>query len=187
ISAGMHWLRQLLGSTRSGSATAQWRQDWSAAAAALDAAAAGALRERLAQLVSAPDDDLEIEREMLDGLEQLLRFAADAAAHGLPAVATGHRVVGADRCHFSAPVSMPDDPAQPSGRLLLTNTRAVFVGGSRGITLPWHAVAQPVQNDRDLILVRIDGAALHRFRCNSYEDVLTASFVARRLAGGRRV
>lgn len=183
----MHWLRRLLGSTRGGSAAAQWRQDWSAAAAALDEAAVRTLRDRLALLGRGPDDDLEIEQEMLDGLEQLLRFAAHAAAHGLPTVVTGHRIVGADRCHFTAPVSMPDDAAQPSGRLLLTNTRAVFVGGARGVTLPWHAVAEPVQNDRDLILVRIDGTALHRFRCNSYEDVLLAAFVARRLAGSRRV
>ena len=183
----MHWLRRLLGSTRGGSAATQWRQDWTAAAAAPDDAAVRALRERLALLPTAPDDDFEIEQEMLEGLEGLLRFAAQAAEHGLPAVDTGHRVVGADRCHFSAPASMPDDPAQPSGRLLLTNARAVFVGGSRGITLPWHALAAPVHSDRDLILVRVDGSALHRFRCNSYSDVLTATFVARRLAGAGRI
>ncbi|HVF80250.1 MAG TPA: hypothetical protein VNA28_18300 [Solirubrobacteraceae bacterium] len=183
----MHWLRRLFGSTRGGSATSQWRQDWTAVAAAPGEAAVRALRERLALLPAGPDDDFEIEREMLDGLEQLLRFAAHAAAHGLPAVDTGHRVVGADRCHFSAPASMPDDPAQPSGRLLLTNARAVFVGGSRGITLPWPALAAPIQSDRDLILVRVDGSALHRFRCNAYADVLTATFVARRLAGARRI
>ena len=183
----MHWVRRLLGSTRSGEAAARWRQDWAAAAAAVDPASVGALRDGLARLASGrPDDDFEIEREMLDGLEHLLRFAA-AAEHDLPIVETGHRVVGSDRCHFSAPASMPDDPAQPAGRLLLTNARAIFVGGSRGVALPWHALAPPRQSDRDLILIRPDRSALHRFRCNSYDDALTAAFVARRLAGGRRV
>ena len=49
---------------------------------------------------------------------------------------------GADRCHFSAPVSMPDDPAQPTGRLLLTSTRAVFAGGARTPALAWHATRE---------------------------------------------
>lgn len=183
----MQWLRRLLGGGSSGAAE-QWRAEWIAAAAAVDPAAVCPLRERLAQLASGrPDDDFEIEREMLDALEHVVRFAAAADEHGLPIITTGHRVVGMDRCHFSAPASMPDDPAQPSGRLLMTNTRAIFVGGSRGVTLPWHAVAAPVQSDRDLILVRLDRTALHRFRCNSYQDALTAGFLARRLASARRV
>lgn len=184
----MQWLRRLLDARSSKGAAARWRQEWRAAAAAVDPAAVRPLRDRLAQLASGrPDDDFEIEREMLDALEHVVRFAAAADEHGLPIVTTGHRVVGTDRCHFSAPASMPDDPAQPAGRLLMTNARAIFVGGPRGVTLPWHAVAAPVQSDRDLILVRLDRTALHRFRCNSYEDALTAGFVARRLAGARRV
>ena len=124
---------------------------------------------------------------MLDGLEQVLQFAATVDRDGLPAIATGHRVVGADVCHFIAPASMPDDPAQPSGRLLLTNARAIFVGGARGVTVPWHAVTQPHQADRDVVLVRVDGSALYRFRCNSFDDALCGAFIARRLAGPRRV
>lgn len=162
---------------------AEWRQAWQDAAAGADASAARALRARLDQL-EAPAHDLEIEREMLDGLDHLVRFAAAVEENGLPAIATGHRVVGADRCHFSAPASMPDDPAQPSGRLLLTSARAIFVGGARGITVGWHAVAAPVLTDRDLILVRVDGTALYRFRCNSYDDALCGAFIARRLARG---
>jgi hypothetical protein len=139
---------------------------------------------RLDQL-AASNGDLEIEREMLEGLEHVIGFGASVAENGLPAIVTGHRVVGRDVCHFTAPVSMPDDPAQPSGRLLLTNARAIFVGGARGVTVAWHAVVQPLQTDRDLILVRADGAAIYRFRCNSFDDVLCAAFIARRLAGKR--
>ena len=98
-------------------------------------------------------DDLEIEEEMLDALRQLLDLERELAASRLPIVETTHRVVGSDRCHFSAPVSMPDDPAQPTGRLLLTSTRAVFAGGARTPALPWHAAREVVQSGRDLLFV----------------------------------
>jgi hypothetical protein len=181
----MGFLRRLLSARRADRALAEWRTAWAAAAVNPSAEALGELRSSLDQL-SAPDGDLEIEREMLAGLEHAVEFAS-TAAEGLPALATGHRVVGTDVCHFSAPVSMPDDPAQPSGRLLLTNARAIFVGGARGVTLPWHAVSEPVQTSRDVILVRVDGSALYRFRCNSFDDALCAAFVSRRLARPRRV
>jgi hypothetical protein len=82
---------------------------------------------------------------------------------------------------------MPDDPTQPSGRLLLTNARAIFVGGVRGMAVAWHAITQPTQSHRDLILIRTDGSALYRFRCNSFDDAICAAFIARRLAGPKRV
>jgi hypothetical protein len=80
---------------------------------------------------------------------------------------------------------MPDDAAQPSGRLILTSGRAIFVGGARGVTVAWHSVAEPMQADRDLILVRADRETVYRFRCNSFGDALAAAFVARQLAGRR--
>ena len=76
-------------------------------------------------------DDVEIEEEMLDGLERLVALTGELQASRLPSVETTHRVVGTDVCHYSAPASMPEDPAQPSGRLLLTGTRAVFIGGAK--------------------------------------------------------
>src|SRR3989337_647425 len=63
------------------------------------------------------------------------------------------RATGAPRCHFGGPGAMPDDPAQPTGRLLLTSTRAVFAGGARTPALPWHATKEIVQSGRDLIFV----------------------------------
>lgn len=182
----MGWLRRLLKRRDTDEKLKHWRRAWAEAAARPDADKARDLRARLDQL-TASDDDLEIEREMLDGLDHVVEFASAVAGRGLPAVGTGHRVVGTDICHFSAPASMPDDPAQPSGRLLLTNARAIFVGGARGVTVPWHATAQALQTDRDLILVRVDGSALYRFRCNSFDDALCGAFIARRLAGPRRV
>jgi hypothetical protein len=98
-------------------------------------------------------------------------------------------VVGADRCHFSAPVSVPDDPAQPTGRLLLTSTRAVFAGGSRTPPLPWHGVREILQSGRDLIFVlgRAGEDGGQRFRCNSFAEALCGSAIARYLVRQARV
>ena len=127
-------------------------------------------------------DDLEIEQEMLEALERVVALEEAIAAHGLPAIETGHRIAGTDACHFTAPASLPDDPAQPSGRLLLTSSRAAFAGGSASRTVPWHAIAEVTHQDRDILLVRHDRSAAYRFRCNSYGDALCAASIARRLA-----
>jgi hypothetical protein len=77
---------------------------------------------------------------------------------------------------------MPDDPAQPSGRLILTGGRAIFAGGARALTLPWHAVSDVVPQSRDVVLVRRGGDTLHRFRCNVFGDALCAALLARTLS-----
>jgi hypothetical protein len=82
-------------------------------------------------------------------------------------------------------VSLPDDPAQPSGTLLLTNIRAIFIGGSRAVTVPWHAVGRSFPQNRDLVLIRTDREDLHRFRCNSFADALRGAFLARHLSKRR--
>jgi hypothetical protein len=158
-----------------------WRNKWQGASAAPDAAAVVALTADLESL-GLPEEEIEIEREMIEGLDQLVRLQAALAAEGLPIVETGHRVVGTDTCHFSAPSSMPDDPAQPSGRLILTGARAIFAGGARALTLPWHAVTEVVQQGRDVVLVRHDRETLHRFRCNVFADALCAALLSRTLS-----
>jgi hypothetical protein len=168
-----------------------WREAWAAAVTALDTDAVARLEAALRQEPPLADD-LEVEEEMLEALRQLLVLEGELAASRLPSVDTTHRVVGADRCHYSAPVSVPDDPAQPTGRLLLTSTRAVFAGGARTPALPWHAVRDVVQTGRDLIFV-IGGAAARgdasgghdvdgqRFRCNSFAEALSGAAIARHL------
>jgi hypothetical protein len=178
------WLRGRTGGTQDGR-VAQWQRDWAAAVESPDRAQLEALAARLDAL-GLSDDDVEIEREMLDGLEQLVELDGSVAAEGLPRLETGHRVVGADTCHFSAPVSMPDDPAQPCGRLILTSSRAIFVGGARGTTFPWHTIGEVVQRDRDVILVRHDRETLSRFRCNSFGDAVCGAFLARYLSNRRK-
>jgi hypothetical protein len=162
--------------------TEAWRNEWNVAVEALDASAVPRLE---AALRTAPPlaDDLEVEEEMLDALKQLLALEAALAAAGPPLIETSHRVVGHDACHFSAPVSVPDDPAQPTGRLLLTSTRAVFAGGARAPALPWHTVRQVVRHARDVLFVTTRGGEDDgvRYRCNSFGEALCAAAIARHL------
>jgi hypothetical protein len=159
--------------------TAAWRERWEKAAHTRDAAAAAALRRALED-DAALGTDLEIEYEMADGLDRLIALAAELDAGRVPHVETSHRVVGTDACHFSAPASMPDDHAQASGRVLLTSTRAVFVGGSRLAALPWHAVRETARVHRDVLIVRSADDAL-RLRFNTYGDTLEAAALASHL------
>jgi len=164
----------------------EWRRAWTATVESetADADAPASLVARLDAL-GLPDDDIEIEREMLEALTELVRLRAAIQSDGLPILETGHRVIGTDRCHFIAPASMPDDAAQPSGRLLLTGSRAIFVGGARTTVLPWHAVGEALHNERDVVLIRKDRENLYRFRCNSFADAMCGAFLARRLAAPR--
>jgi hypothetical protein len=176
------WLTRRLASDGSGPLDA-WRQAWAAAAHApvLDPSEMAALQARL-EALNLPADDLEIEREMLEGLDRLAALVSAIQQSGLPALPTGHRIVGSETCHFSAPVSVPDDPSQPTGRLLLTSGRAIFQGGARGTTIAWHTVGEAAHVDRDLVLVTLAGGSLHRFRCNTYADALCAAHLARLLS-----
>ena len=172
------WLGR--GAPREDSRLREWRRQWAAAAVTLDAAATERLR-RLLDGFNLPDDDVEIEREMLDGLEDAAPLAAEIARSGLPLVETGHRVVAHDRCHFMAAASMPDEPGQPTGRLLLTNVRAIFVGGPNAVSSAWHMINEAHQSDRSLVLVRTTRDRVYRFQCNSFGDALRAALVAREL------
>jgi len=162
-----------------------WRREWEQTVASPNPAALERLRHAL-HVQPALSDDVEIEEEMLDGLERLVALTDDLAGGRLPHLETTHRIVGTDACHFSAPVSMPDDVAQPTGRLLLTGTRAVFAGGARPTTLAWHAAAEVLRVERDVLLIRSDRETAYRFRCNNYGDALIAAAIARHLAARAR-
>lgn len=155
----------------------EWKRQWSAAVLSLDVASARALRTRLDAL-GLPEDDIEIEREMLDALDAAAALREAIRTSGLPVVETGHRVVGHDRCHFSAAATMIDEPGQPSGRLLLTSARAVFAGGPSAVSTAWHMVVEARHLERNLVLVRNGRDRIYRFQCNSYGDALRASLIA---------
>ncbi len=163
---------------------AHWREAWTRAMDAEDASQLPALREEL-QALNSVVDDVELEEEMLDSLQRIAELQAATPSGELPEIETHHRIVGSDRCHFSAPASLPADPSQPSGRVLLTNTRSLFLGGTGGASVAWHAVRDVIRIERDVLLVRGDGSAGAHFRFNSFADAATAAFLARRLKGRR--
>lgn len=178
----MRWLRFFLRSGVPADPLVDWRRSWAEAVENPDPARVEALRMQLTQAGAADDDAWEVEREMLDGLAALTALARDAAAGILPEVPTGHRAVGLDTCHLVVRGGMPDDPEGPSGTLLLTSSRLLFVGGRRTLTIPWRALAACVRQDRDLLLARADRPDASRIRCNTYGDALQAAFVARLLS-----
>jgi hypothetical protein len=89
--------------------------------------------------------------------------------------------VGTDVCHFSAPASIPEDAAQPSGRMILTSNRAIFAGGGRATSIPWHKIAEILQTERDVLLVLHDRETAHRYRFNSFADALCGAALSRHL------
>jgi len=164
--------------------TTVWRQQWAAAVEAEDASQLAPLRDALGRLAGSADD-VEIEEEMLDGLTALVGLVPSLREGQLPSVTTGHRVVGSDACAFSAPAAMPDDPAQPAGRVMLTDRRAIFAGGGRSASVAWHRVGAVLRIERDLLLVQAGSEIAHRFRFNCYSDALCGAAIARHLAPRR--
>jgi len=166
-------------------AAREWHAAWEAAVAGLDHDGPARLEAWLRR-DPALAADAEIEEEMLDALREALTLDRDLAASRLPVIETTHRAAAGEACYFSAPVSMPDDPAQPTGRLLLTSGRAAFAGGSRTPAMPWHATREILRAGRDLIFVRAGGTDGHRFRCNTYVDAVRGAAIARHLAQAAR-
>lgn len=150
-----------------------WWRDANASAARPTLAAVEDLRPRLAPAEQV--DERERQEEMLDALERLCELAH---AVELPVIATQHRVIGTDACHFMAPVSAPDH-GDASGKLFLTSQRVVFAGGA-SIAWPWHRVRRTARHDRDVVFEGGDALTL-RLRCNTYGDAAAAALVAERL------
>jgi hypothetical protein len=173
------------GSPRGDEKVRAWRAGWEQALSAPREADPERLRHELDQL--APDlEDVEVETEMLDALVSLRQLHAGAERGELPILDTQHRIVGTEPCHFTAPASLPDDPAQTSGRLLITPTRALFVGAGRTHVVAWHTVHDAVRVDRDVVLMRADKSAGAYFRLNTYGDAVATVFFARHFKDARR-
>lgn len=176
------WFRRNGTPTR---AAREWHAAWEKALTDLDGDAPARLEAWLAR-DPALAEDREIEEEMLEALRDALALARDLAAAALPAIETAHRAAAGEPCHYSAPVSMPDDPAQPTGRLLLTSGRVAFAGGSRAPAIPWHAAREVVRAGRDLFVVRAGMTDGYRFRCNTYSDAVRGAAIARHLMQAAR-
>ena len=161
---------------------AGWRERWRTEIDGPDGPNAAALAQELSALGSI---DLELEYEMLEGARELERLRRQVAQEALPVVETQHRVLGGETCHFSAPSSAVQGTAELSGRLLLTATRAVFVGNGRSVTTPWHAVREIARVDRQVVLARTDGSTAAEFRLNTYGDAVAVAFLARHFKAAR--
>lgn len=162
----------------------QWREAW---AAAIDGPADsdGELRRRLDTLAST-EPDIELEREMVDALGALRAIQGAIANGGPPVIETHHRVIGTETCHFTAPASIPNDQGQAAGRVLLTRTRAVFVGGGRTAATAWHQVHDVARLQRDVLFARPDRTPVAHFQFNTYADAVVCAFLANHLKPVRR-
>ena len=159
-------------------ALARW---WRDADRAADAPSAAAV-DRLAAAIgdSTEVDVIEQQEEMIEGLRHLKHVFA---LENLPVLESQHRVIGADTCHFMAPVTLAGQDTAP-GKLLLTSRRIIVVsGGVR--SRPWHAIRRLSRSGRTVIAASDD--TILEVQCNSYGDALVAHHIASRLAlGGRR-
>jgi hypothetical protein len=125
------------------------------------------------------EDEAPIEVEMLDGLRELAALAKFVERNGLPVVETQHRVLTGERCRFSAPATRVESAGGASGRLFLTDGRAVFVGPSVS-AVSWSSVADVDRGGRDLVFAT--PARRHQFSMNTFADVLKAAWLADRLS-----
>lgn len=156
---------------------------WRDAEHAAESPAAALVEGLQARAIRAADDLDEAERqeEMIDGLGQLLALSS---APELPVVVTQHRVIGVDRCHFVAPVSLTGEVSAP-GKLFVTGDRLVFAGG-RVQAWPWHRVRDVIRQGRSLTVVLNGGAEGVSVQCNTYGDALVIRHLTQRLKNGSR-
>lgn len=138
------------------------------------------LRAAMVDPASAPDE-ADRQQELVEGIERLIELRGMSALSDLP---TQHRVIGGDRCHYIAPVSIAG-PAAVSGKLFLTSERAIFTGASV-VTWPWHRVRSVGRQDRDVVLMILGAAEPFVVRCNTYAEAFEAEFIADRLSTGAR-
>lgn len=160
-----------------------FRQEVAAACDAADGAAVDRLLARREEL-GLGEEEAAIEIEMLEGLREFLAFRADVERDGLPVLDTQHRVLGADRCHFWTP-AFPPDRVESGGKLFLTGTRLVFLGGGVQAT-PWNAVSKITRDGSDLVVIVPSRDAILRFRCNAFGEAMRGQYVAERLLAENR-
>src|SRR3954451_9257769 len=178
------WFKR--GAAREDPRVRRWRESWASSEPAAERAVIARLAGELEQ-IGLPDEEIEIEREMLQALIDRDELScATRASGGLPRLEAGDRVVRGEPCPFSAPAAPVGQNRQPTGRLLLTSGRVIFVGGGAAVAIPWHALSAAAHADRHLVLVQSGGAVAYRFRCNSYTDALCAAFIGREILAARR-
>jgi hypothetical protein len=111
---------------------------------------------------------------MLEGLELLL--AASAAP--LPVLATQHRVIGSDACHFVAPATLSGNVDTP-GKIFVTSERLIFAAG-RVQSWPWHRVRRLARVERALLATVAGAGEDVQLVCNTYGDAMIAAALSSR-------
>jgi hypothetical protein len=159
--------------------TSGWWGEANALATSPDADRIAALKAEIADAKKNPDT-AELQEEMIDGLERLLALAGEPA---LPVIATQHRVIGNEVCHFIAPVSLIEE-VDASGKLFATGERLVFAAGTVR-QWPWHAIPSLTRVERDVVIDLRGRPAAARLRTNTYGDALLLVALAERLRANR--
>ena len=159
--------------------TSAWWHEANALTGKPDAERIAALRAQIADASKAPDV-AELQEEMIDGLERLLALFQQSV---LPVIATQHRVIGSERCHFIVPVSLIEQ-VDVSGKLFATAERLVFAAGTVR-QWPWHAIQAVTRVERDVVIDLRGRPAAARLRTNTYGDALLLVALSERLRANR--
>lgn len=159
--------------------TSAWWREAAALVTAPDSDRLAALKSQVIDAAQAPDA-AELQEEMIDGLERLLALANTPS---LPVVATQHRVIGGEVCHFIAPVSLIQD-VDATGKLFATVERLVFAAGTVK-QWPWHAIAAITRVERDVVIDLRGRPEAARLRTNTYGDAIVLVALADRLRANR--
>ena len=164
---------------------AAWRASWNRAAGSADVTALPALREQLDGL-GIPDDEIEIEREMLEALEDLSELVASVPLRGLTddhdrPPRRRRRLLPFDRPRVDARRSIAAGRSaaadEPPGHL--RRRRRAHDSLAPG-------AAKSLHQERDLVLLAKQPDTLVRFRCNGFSDAVRAAFIARALTTTHR-
>lgn len=151
---------------------------------AIDRSVLDTLAGRPAEL-GLPEEDVELELEMLQGARDLLALEDDVRTQGLPAIAHQHKAIGTERCHFVASASLVGADGDRPGRLFLTERRLVFLATPL-VAVTWGGVTRVVDEGRDLIVAAPVRPGGLRFRCNSISEARCGRWLSDRLRNGSR-
>lgn len=139
--------------------------------------------ERLLQMPAAlgiPEEEVELEIEMVHGALDLLVLEERLLQDGLPVLEHQHKALGADQCHFRCSAFTVDEAGHRPGRLFLTHRRLIFLA-SPLFALPWSATTSIEDDARDIVVSTVTPGLAYRFHCNSFSDARCGVLIARTL------
>ena len=162
----------------------RWREHWLKAAASSEHTDIARLTTEL-NAFDFPEDEIEIEREMLHALIEREQLASSnpgigPSASGNRASRGSRRALPLFRAHLNARRC-----GTTLGAFAADRQSRIFVGSGKTVAAAWHTISAVLQAERDLVLVKNGHEHAYRFRCNSYGDALRAAFIAREILARR--